>query len=93
MVAAEVAVRPAEALAHARVALAALRRTHPKAEPMLGAWERILDEGAESVMQTLTSTSSVAVELRATSPFVGLIPDAVRDQIVSAFQAYWRGLR
>ncbi|GGD30600.1 transcriptional regulator [Nocardioides daphniae] len=55
----------------------------------LDAWERVLDEGLEAVLDTLTSTSPEACELRQNSPFAGILDDETRVQVLRSFKKHW----
>jgi hypothetical protein len=52
----------------------------------LDTWQSLLDEGPEAVMQTLTSQSALAIELRQNSPFAGVLPDQERTGVLGAFR-------
>lgn len=86
-------VDPDQALANARKQITRWRSAHRSdgmTDRWLGLWEPILDGGIEAVVDTLTSRSSRAVELRANSPFAGLLPDDVRRGVLNAFGNWWR---
>ena len=86
-------VDPNQALANAHQQIMRWRSVHRvdgMTDHWLELWESILDGGIESVVDTLTSRSGRAVELRANSPFAGLLPDDVRRDVLSAFGNWWR---
>jgi len=86
-------VDPNQALAKAHEQIMRWRSVHRSdgmTDHWLGSWDNILEGGIESVVDTLTSRSSQAVELRANSPFAGLLPDDVRRDVLSAFGNWWR---
>ena len=45
----------------------------------------LLDRGPEAVMRTLVSTDSLARELRANSPFAGVLSTSERETILTSF--------
>lgn len=90
VVAAHVAQDPDRVLGTARSELAHLGKRHPESRLWLRTWQRVIDRGPEAVMSVLTSSDQLAIDLRATSPFIGVVPLEVRDRVVSAFQMYWR---
>src|SRR5262249_52691769 len=65
---------PEGVLSRAQSNLARLRDVHRDgmARAWLDRWEAVLDEGAEAVLDVLTSRTPVAVELRQNSPFAGV---------------------
>ena len=52
-------------------------------------WERIIDQGPESVMRTLTANTPQAADLRQNSPFPGVLSEAERRAVLEAFSRYW----
>jgi excisionase family DNA binding protein len=87
-VAGRVAAHPANVLARARTNLARLRTAHPTgmSARWLDAWQSVLDEGPETVLQTLTSQAPLAIELRQNSPFAGVLPNEERRAVLGAFR-------
>lgn len=83
---------PDVVLSKARDNLVRLRRVHRDgmAKVWLDHWEAILDEGAEAVLDVLTSRTPIAVELRQNSPFAGTLTEAERRAVLSAFTTSWR---
>jgi hypothetical protein len=45
----------------------------------------VIEDGAEAVLEALTSSAEYAVELRRTSPFGGALSEAERRTILDAF--------
>lgn len=80
---------PEVALDLARRNLSELQQTHARGQGArwLAEWERILDGPLEGVLETLTSTSPRARELRQNSPFAGLLSERERTQVLDAFRA------
>jgi excisionase family DNA binding protein len=88
-VAGKVVANPPALLAAAAINLRRLRRMHPdgRAWEWLDRWEAVIDEGAEPVLEALTSSAEYAVELRRTSPFAGILSETERKTVVEAFAA------
>jgi excisionase family DNA binding protein len=86
-VAGRVVRNPPAVLAAAAINLRRLRRLHPegRAWDWLDRWEATLDEGVEAVLDALTSSAEYAIELRTTSPFAGILPEAERRAVLAAF--------
>jgi excisionase family DNA binding protein len=78
---------PGAVLAAAAINLRRLRRMHPegRAWEWLDRWDAVLEQGVEAVLEALTSSAAYAVELRATSPFAGILPESERRAVVRAF--------
>lgn len=87
-VAGHMAAHPTNTLAHARANLARLRTAHPTgmSARWLDAWRAVLDEGPETVLQTLTAQTPLAIELRQNSPFAGVLSDEERRAVLGAFR-------
>jgi excisionase family DNA binding protein len=49
-------------------------------------WLRLIDQGPETVMDALTSTSELARELRQNSPFAGVLGERERLAVLRSFQ-------
>jgi hypothetical protein len=79
---------PTNTLARARANLVRLRSMHPsgRSARWLAAWESVLDDGPEKVLQTLTSQTPLAIELRQNSPFAEVLSDEERRRILGAFR-------
>jgi excisionase family DNA binding protein len=77
---------PAAVLAAATINLRRLRRLHRDGEPWewIDRWQAILDEGPEAVLEALTSSAEYAIELRSTSPFVGILSEMDRRTVLDA---------
>jgi excisionase family DNA binding protein len=92
-VASHLSAHPADTLAHARANLARLRTAHPSgmSSRWLDAWQSVLDEGPERVLETLTSQAPLAIELRQNSPFAGVLPDAERREVLAVFRELEQG--
>lgn len=88
-VAGRLVVNPPAVLAAATINLRRLRRLHPegRAWEWLDRWAAVLDEGPEAVLDALTSSAEYAVELRATSPFAGVLSEGERRTVVNALAA------
>lgn len=56
-------------------------------------WARVLAQGAEAVMETLTRRDEEAAVLQNTSPFVDLLSDDERSRITDAFIEWWSSQR
>ena len=87
-VAGHLAVDPTGTLARARTNLERLRGVHPSgmSSHWLEAWEAVLADGPDAILQTLTSRAPMAVELRQNSPFAGVLPDNERRAVLRAFR-------
>ncbi len=83
---------PDAVLAKAAANLERLRQVHPHgmAHIWLDRWQTVLEAGVEAVLDTLTSRAPDAVELRQNSPFAGVLPEAERRAVLSAFADRWR---
>lgn len=83
---------PDAVLAKAAANLERLRQIHPHGMALiwLDRWQTVLDAGVEAVLDTLTSRAPDAVELRQNSPFAGVLPEAERRTVLSAFADRWR---
>jgi len=90
-VAAQLAQDPERVLGLARVNLARFQEIHARRSPeyWLKRWDRILSQGPEVVMQTLTSTTPQASELRQNSPFPGVLTDDQRHSVLDSFERFW----
>jgi len=79
---------PEGTLERARSNLERLLTTHPTgmSARWLVAWQSVLDGGLEAVLQTLTSLSPLAIELRQNSPFAGVLPHDERMGVLGAFR-------
>ena len=77
---------PMALLAAAAITLRRLRRLHPEGHSWewLDRWQAIIDEGAEAVLDAMTSSAPYAVELRGTSPFTGILSEVERRTVLTA---------
>jgi excisionase family DNA binding protein len=55
----------------------------------LATWERVLDDGLDAIIDTLTSPSQEARELRQNSPFAGVLTDETRQRVLKTFRRHW----
>jgi excisionase family DNA binding protein len=83
---------PVSTMDKAGANLANLRRVHPTgmAARWLAMWQATCDAGVDAVLETLTSRSPRAIELRQNSPFAGVLSADERRGVLDAFRAYWR---
>jgi excisionase family DNA binding protein len=86
-VAGKVVEDPDRAIATARSNLKRMRQAQPRASAWLVAWEAVLASGPEAILETLTSTSRRAIDLRQNTPFAGLLNEQERLAILSSFAA------
>lgn len=56
-------------------------------------WGRVLEQGAEAAMETLTRRDEEAAILQNTSPFIDLLSDDERARITNAFIEWWGSQR
>jgi excisionase family DNA binding protein len=79
---------PDRVLDQARRALAHLRTVHRRGQAArwLAEWEVILGGSVERVLETLTSPTPRARELRQNSPFAGALTERERTQVLQSFQ-------
>jgi excisionase family DNA binding protein len=91
-VAGHLATNPIGTLERARTNLARLRTTHPTgmSSRWLDSWQSVLDQGPEAILETLTSPSALAIELRQNSPFAGVLPSEERSGVLSALRTMER---
>jgi excisionase family DNA binding protein len=88
-VAGKLVAQPDRVLATARDNLARLKEVHPRGAGArwLAEWERLLDGPTSGILETLTSLSPRARELRQNSPFAGVLTTAERQKVLDAFAA------
>jgi hypothetical protein len=69
-----------------------MQRIHPNgmSTVWLSRWQDVLDHGVDTVLDTLTSRSEEAIELRQNSPFAGVLSEHERAAVQTAFRAHWR---
>ena len=75
----------------ARANLARMRMAQPRASKWLDEWSRLLDGPIAEVVATLTSPAPMARELRANSPFAGLLSEQARLRVLESFREVERG--
>jgi hypothetical protein len=85
VVAGKIAQYPDRAMRHGRERLSLLLSRDLDGRSWLLRWQQIIDQGPETVMRVLTSTDPDARELRANSPFGGLLSDAERRRVIESF--------
>jgi len=51
----------------------------------LDCWEVVLGDGAEAVLEALTSSAEYAVDLRRASPFAGILTETERRRVLESF--------
>lgn len=92
VVAGRLVLDPDGVLKKARTNLENLRRVHPvgMAARWLSHWQRLLDRGIDSVLETLTSRTPQAIELRQNSPFAGVLTEQERLTALQSFRTHWR---
>jgi excisionase family DNA binding protein len=90
-VAARIARDPERVLALARRNLERFDEIHAGSgvRHWLRRWRKLLSEGPENVMETLTSTSQDAAELRQNSPFPGVLSESERSRILRSFAKHY----
>lgn len=86
-VAGKLVADPEHILDQARANLLRMRATPSRgqASRWLDVWETLLDGPVEDVMETLTSRSPRARELRQNSPFAGVLDEAERAGVLSGY--------
>jgi len=87
-VAGHLAADPPGTIGRARLNLERLGRVHPSgmSAHWLSGWRSVLDSGPDMILETLTSRSPQAIELRQNSPFAGVLADAERRSVLAAFR-------
>jgi excisionase family DNA binding protein len=80
---------PDVAIGKARDNLSRLRSTHPRgaSRRWLDEWDRLLQGPIGPILETLTSRTPRARELRQNSPFAGVLTEAERAAVLAAFTA------
>lgn len=89
-VAGELVRDPDAVLRHARGNLERLQANHPRGQGAmwLREWEKLLDGPVEDLLDVLTSQTPRARELRANSPFAGVLSSTDRQKALHAFQTH-----
>lgn len=77
---------PAALLAAAAITLRRVRRLHPNGGDWewIDRWQVVIDNGAEAVLDALTSSAEYAIELRVSSPFTGILSESERATVLEA---------
>jgi excisionase family DNA binding protein len=85
-VAGKFVANPSALIAAATINLRRLRRLHPEGSgwEWLDRWQVVLDDGAEAVLDVLTSPSDFAIEMRRMSPFTGMLSEVERRTVLDA---------
>jgi hypothetical protein len=91
-VAGELVRNPDTILQRARANLELLQANHPRGRGAmwLREWEKLLNGPVEDVLDALTSQTPRARELRANSPFAGVLSSEDREKALHAFQTHQR---
>jgi excisionase family DNA binding protein len=84
-VAGKIAADPEQILAKAEATARRLLAREPAGAPWLHQWLAVIGRGPEAVMRTLVSTDPLARELRANSPFGGVLSASERAAILASF--------
>lgn len=56
----------------------------------LDQWERVIAEGVDAVAGVLTSLDKNSAELRANTPFAGVLTDDQRRRVLRSFREHWQ---
>lgn len=83
---------PEKVIAHARSNIERWRhqhRTDGMSSIWLDRWESLLDQGVDTVADILSGRDPAAVELRANSPFAGVLDEGERRAVHEAFRHHW----
>ncbi len=83
---------PDRVLAHARSNIERWDTAHRPdgmSRSRLRDWERLIDHGVGAVADVLASRSPEAVELRANSPFAGVLDEQERLALHASFRRHW----
>ncbi|MGI5246600.1 helix-turn-helix domain-containing protein [Dactylosporangium sp. CA-139066] len=88
-VAGKLVADPERGMALARRNLAHRRAVHSdgSANSWFDAWERLLGEGVDAVVDMITSRTEAAAEFRQNTPFAGLLTERERLKVLAAFDA------
>jgi excisionase family DNA binding protein len=82
----QIVADPSRAMQLAAANLARMREAQPRASKWLDEWSRLLAGPISEVLATLTSPAPMARELRANSPFAGLLPEDERLRVLESFR-------
>lgn len=83
---------PNRVLAHAQLNIERWRGQHREdgmSQHRLSQWQQLLDRGVDAVADMLASRDPNAVELRANSPFAGVLEEHERLAVHRAFRRHW----
>ncbi|WP_433059510.1 helix-turn-helix domain-containing protein [Dactylosporangium sp. CS-033363] len=88
-VAGKLVADPDRGLALARRNVAHRRAVHTdgSADPWFDAWERLLDEGVDAVVDMITARTDEAADFRQNTPFAGLLTERERLKVLASFDA------
>lgn len=67
----------------------ASHRSDGMSQSYLREWERLLDQGVDAVADVLTGRNPHSVELRANSPFAGVVDEQERLAVHRSFHRHW----
>lgn len=84
IIAAHVVSDPVRSLAVGRARAEEIVAGHFDGEPWVRQWIAIIDCGPEEVRRVMVSTDPIARELRANSPFSGLLTERERTSVLKA---------
>jgi hypothetical protein len=92
-IAGRIAENPQRHLRTARRNLTTMLEAHPRgqAASQLRVWQQLLDGPVESLLNVLCSPSPESADLRQNTPFAGVLTDAERRAILTAFRLAVRG--
>jgi len=77
---------PVETLRQARATLRRMRRTQPHAKPLLRQWATLLERPVDALLPVLTDPGEYSRELRAVTPFAGVLSARERADCYRAFR-------
>jgi excisionase family DNA binding protein len=91
-VAGKVVLDPDATLSQAQANIARLQQVHQgdMAARYVAEWRHLIERGLDEVLETLTSRSPQAAELRQNSPFAGVLSEDERQACLAAFRSHWR---
>jgi len=62
---------------------------HDETPPHIEQWSRILESDLDTIIDALVSPTPAARELRAHSPFVGVLPATVEQRVLQCTERHW----
>jgi excisionase family DNA binding protein len=91
-VAGRLVIEPERVLEKARTNVDKLLKVHAGtlAARYVARWQRLLSGDLDGLLDTLTSPSSEAIELRQNSPFAGVLNEEERRSCLAAFWSHWQ---